>query len=116
MTKDKRVAAELKRLEDIFQGVDENKLDFVSRHIAQLAWLNISVLDLQKEIDEEGTMLEYHNGGGQDGVRQNPNCKLLLDYQKVCNTIIRTLLPLVPDVLKTSKLSAFFNCDDLRDD
>ena len=95
--KDKRVRKELKHLAEIFSDIDENKRDFVQRQIEQLAWYYVSIADLQAKVDQYGTLVKYDNGGGQNGVRTNPDIKTLMDYQKACNTIVRTLISLVPD-------------------
>ena len=102
-----RVQKELKYLEDIFRDVDQNKRDFVQRHIEQLAWYFVSIADLQAKVDKWGTLVSYDNGGGQSGVKPNPDVKTLLDYQKCCNTIVRTLIALVPEGCRKRDESAF---------
>lgn len=111
-----RVQAEEKRLNELFVNADPNKQDFIRNHVQQLAWLNISIVELQKDIDEAGAVIEYNNGGNQKGLQQNPSCKLLIEYQKLSNTIIRTLISLVPNKLVYTKLADFFNCDDYEED
>lgn len=91
-----RVSKELKRLADLFVGVEENRKDFIQRQLEQLAWLNISIVDLQERIDRFGTLVMYDNGGGQSGVKPNPDLKTLIDYQKLANTIVRTLNSVIP--------------------
>ena len=91
-----RVKKEQTYLEKIFSGIDSNKREFVQRHIEQLAWYYVSIADLQESIDQSGTLITYNNGGGQSGTKTNPDIKTLMDYQKACNTIVRTLLSLVP--------------------
>lgn len=105
----KRVQLELDHLTEIFKGIDENKRDFVQRHIEQLAWYYVSIADLQAKVDQWGTLISYDNGGGQSGIKPNPDVKTLLDYQKCCNTIIRTLIPLVPNKMITGKLASFIS-------
>lgn len=95
--KESRVQKELHHLEEIFRDVDDKKRDFVQRQIEQLAWFNVSIVDLQERVDQFGTLVAYDNGGGQNGVRTNPDVKTLLDYQKACSTIVRTLLSIVPE-------------------
>ena len=107
----KRVKTELEHLAELFRDVDENKRDFVQRHIEQLAWYNVSIIDLQAKVDQWGTLIAYNNGGGQSGVKPNPDVKTLLDYQKCCNTIMRTLIPLVPNK-DAGKLADCFDVDD----
>ena len=92
-----RVQAERKRLETLFQGAEENKRDFIRREIEKLSWLNVSIADLQQEIDEQGAVIEYQNGREQHGRQQNPACKLLIEYEKLSNTIVRALLPVLPE-------------------
>lgn len=111
-----RVQAELEHLEEIFQGIDENKRDFVQRHIEQLAWYNISIADLQAKVDKFGTLVMYDNGGGQSGVKPNPDVKTLLDYQKTTNTIVRTLISLVPQKKTGSKLDIFFDDEETEEE
>lgn len=112
--KAERVNTELRRLEDLFLEVDENKRDFVQRQIEQLAWLNVSILDLQAKIDQFGTLVMYDNGGGQSGIRTNPDLKTLVDYQKLANTIVRTLNSVVPvkEITASTKLKEFFELVD----
>ena len=110
-----RTKRELRRLNKIFSGIDKNKRDFVKRQIEQLAWYSVSIEDLQKNIDEDGTVISYDNGGGQSGFRQNPDLKTLNDYQKASIAIVKTLLPLVPEKYEAKcDLDSFrniFNCD-----
>ena len=105
--KAERVRQELNRLSELFKGISEGKRDFVKYHIEQLAWYTVSVADLQAEIDRAGTSIGYDNGGGQKGVRVNPDIKTLMDYQKNINTITRTLIPLVPESFRIGKLDDF---------
>ena len=93
--KERRVKKELKHLEEIFREIADNKRDFVQRQIEQLAWYYVSIADLQARVDQFGTLVKYDNGGGQSGVKPNPDVKTLMDYQKACNTIVRTLIALV---------------------
>ena len=101
--KKKKVQKELDHLAVIFNGIADNKRDFVQRHIEQLAWYYVSIADLQANVDKFGTKVTYDNGGGQSGLKTNPDIKTLLEYQKVYNTIIRTLISLVPEGTTTSK-------------
>ena len=94
--KARKVKRELKRLLDLFNGVEKGRKDFIQRQLEQLAWLNISINDLQEKIDSFGTLVTYDNGGGQSGVKPNPDLKTLIDYQKLANTIVRTLNSVIP--------------------
>ena len=90
-----------------FSSIDENTFEFVEHQIDNLAWLNISARDLKQSIDECGTISEYNNGGGQSGLRENPDVKTLIAYQKNILAITKQLLDLVPASTKKSKLQDF---------
>ena len=104
-----RVEQERSRLMELFAGADANKMDFIRNQVQQLAWLNISITDLQTEADTAGAVVQYDNGGNQRGLQTNPACKLLIDYEKLSNTIFRALLPLVPD-----KVDEYDELDEFR--
>ena len=92
---------------EIFQGIDENNLEFVMHQIENLAWLNVSVEELKAKVDKYGTIVKYNNGGGQSGVRDNPDVKTVIAYQKNIATITKQLLDLVPKSKNKSKLDDF---------
>jgi len=101
------VGREKRRLLKLFEGIDENKKNFVKEQVTNLAWYTVSVKILQEQIDENGTMIEYNNGGGQSGLKENPDVKTMLGYQKNVNDITRQLTDLVPARKKESRLAAF---------
>ena len=105
--KAQRVQAERTRLMELFTGADVNKLDFIRDTVQQLAWLSVSIQDLQTEIDDAGTVIPYQNGQTQKGLQANPACKLLIEYQKLYNTQFRALLPVVPEKAGPDELKAF---------
>ena len=109
--KAERVQAEQARLMGLFTGADANKLDFIRAEVQKLAWLNVSIVELQKEIDDTGSVVEYNHGGGQTGVTTNPACKLLVDYQKLSNVTFRALLPVLPEGVSDYDPLAEFKLD-----
>ena len=108
-----RVEQERARIMALFAGADVNKLDFIRDAVQQVAWLGITILELQAEIDERGPVVQYQNGRDQTGLQANPACKILKDYQQLYNTAFRSLLPLVPEGRRgRNKLAEFFDVDD----
>ena len=109
--KEEEIKKEKKRLLKIFKDIDANKLEFVMHQIDNLAWLNVSTKVLKEKVDKIGTIVKYNNGGGQSGVRDNPDVKTLIAYQKNITAITKQLLDLVPAKSK-SKLQEFLNGEE----
>ena len=107
--KKSRILEEKCRLLDIFKDIDENMKNFVEKQIINLAWYTVSIEDLQESIDKNGTVVEYNNGGGQSGLKDNPDVKTLIAYQKHVNTIVNQLVSLVPPSQAKSKLMELMN-------
>ncbi len=109
------VEQERARLMELFATANPNKLDFIRDAVQQLAWLNISIQELQRDIDEIGPVVPYQNGREQSGLQANPSCKLLTDFQKLSNTTFRALLPVLPDKpARHGKLAALMNEFDVE--
>ncbi len=107
--KEFKIRKEKERIEKIFKDIDKNKLNFVMTLIERLAWLNIAVKNLEKSIDEKGTAIPYNNGGGQSGIKDNPDVKTLIQYTRNITTITKQLVDLVPPSQKKSKLDELMN-------
>lgn len=91
----------------LFEDIDLNKRTFVEKKVFDLAWYTISIRDLQKKIDADGTVSDYDNGGGQSGTHVNPDVQSLNSFVKLSNDITRLLIDLVPAKARQSKLAAF---------
>ena len=98
------VQQEQKRLMELFNGADENRLDFIRDAVCQVAWLNVTIIELQSDIDERGPVIPYQNGKTQSGLQANPSAKLLKDFQVLANTLFRALLPVLPEKPRTTTL------------
>ena len=117
--KDRRVCEELKRLSALFEKADGTKRAFIQKHVEQLAWLAVSIADLQKDIDENGPVVPYVNGRNQSGLQANPSCRLLIDYQKLYTAASKALLPVLPEDQEDTYAEFLENIDrkmDQQDD
>lgn len=106
MKRKRKIKAENLRLMKLFEKSNPNQLDFIRDQVQQLAWLNVSIAELHEKINQFGTLVTYDNGGGQSGIRTNPDVKTLTDYQKLANAITKNLLPLVPKQAQSSFAAA----------
>ena len=107
--KEFKITKEKQRIQEIFKNIDKNKLNFVMTLIERLAWLNVAVKNLEKNIDEKGTTIPYDNGGGQSGIKDNPDVKTLIQCTRNIATITKQLVDLVPPSQKKSKLDELMN-------
>ncbi len=65
--------------------------------IENTAWMRVKLDDARELVGEEGITVEYNNGGGQTGVRENPNMKAyealwksyVVGLQKITDALIR---------------------------
>ena len=74
-----------------------------------LAFMRVSIEDLQAEIMENGWQDEYQNGANQSGTKQSPASKMYIDLQKEYNNkIVRVFIPLL-------ERSGAENTDELLD-
>ena len=111
LTKDERIESEKKRLKKIFRPMGKEKLAAAKASIDQMSYLAVTIQDLQHSIDVMGTLIQYDNGGGQTGVKSNPDTLLLSRYISNYNAIARTLLYQIP--AGTEKTTAKASVDPL---
>jgi hypothetical protein len=109
MTKDERISIEIAKLKKLFENIDENKKDLVLDVISNASFIIITLQDLQKDINEQGVVIEYQNGANQWGQKQSPQIevynKLMANYLK----IMKQLVELIPEskIQESDELMAF---------
>lgn len=53
-------------------GADEWKIKMLAPTIENTAWMSAKLEDTIERIKDEDVAVPYNNGGGQEGIRQNP--------------------------------------------
>ena len=81
-SQEKRVKKEIRRLKRIIDegGVSDRRQKTLEGVIQNAAVMRVSLDDVVKEIVDADIVVEYDNGGGQTGVRENP---LFNAYEKL---------------------------------
>ena len=71
---EKRCAAERRKLARFLSknGLNEEKIKSLDPVILNVSWMKSKLDDARTAIGEDGITVEYDNGGGQTGVRENP--------------------------------------------
>ncbi len=101
-----RIKREKQRLLDIFQGLDENKLNTCAALIDRAAFITISLEDLEEQLNKTGWVETYQNGENQSGVKKAAAADVHISLTKNLNAIVKQLLDLVPPAQKASRLEA----------
>lgn len=96
-SQEKRIKKEIRRLKKIIDegGVSDRRQKTLEGVIQNAAFMRVSLDDTIKEIAYADIVVEYDNGGGQTGIRENPlyNAyeKLFSKYLAAMNTILESL-------------------------
>ena len=105
-TKETRIKRETKRLQDIFKGLEKNKLNTCQALIDRAAFITISLQDLEEQLNVTGWVEFYQNGENQSGMKKSAAADVHISLTKNLNAIVRQLLDLVPPEQKESRLAA----------
>lgn len=72
-----RYKKEINRISRLLRntGVKDEKIKLMEPVIDNVAWMKVKLDDAKAEIEDEQIVIEYNNGGGQQGVRENPMFK-----------------------------------------
>jgi len=94
--KESRISAEIKRLTKLFKNIDKNKLKTVKSLIENVAFMTITLDDLQLVINEKGCVEEYQNGQNQKGYKKSSEVEVYNTMIKNYSTIMKQLIELSP--------------------
>lgn len=56
-------------------GVEEARLEALKPVISQISWMYVKLSEASADMEKESLTIEYDNGGGQSGIRENPKFK-----------------------------------------
>lgn len=104
LKKDTRIKREFKRLEMFYEDLEENKLKFITPLIQNLAFMKVTLEDLQEVINKNGCYDEYKNGANQYGKKASAEIQSYNSLIKNYNNISERLEKMLPERKKKSKL------------
>lgn len=67
MPRDERIRTETERITGLFAGLEPSELAFVRPMLQNMAFMVVTLEDLQEEINASGAVDEYMNGSAQYG-------------------------------------------------
>ena len=96
---EKRCAAERRKLARFLSknGLNEEKIKSLDPVILNVSWMKSKLDDARTAIGEDGITVEYDNGGGQTGVRENPAFWAYEALWKTYLSGLDALLKLLPE-------------------
>ena len=96
---EKRCAAERRKLAGFLSknGLNEEKIKSLDPVILNVSWMKSKLDDARTAIGEDGITVEYDNGGGQTGVRENPAFRAYEALWKTYLSGLDALLKLLPE-------------------
>jgi len=104
LSKDEKIKKEIARLRRVFIDLDKNKLQTVESLIRNVAFMSVSLAELQGIINEEGYTEEYQNGVNQFGRKQSEAVKTHISMTKNHAAAIKVLADLAPPERKKNSL------------
>lgn len=107
--KETRIRKEKERLGEIFKGLEPNKLKVCQALIDRMAYITISLQDLEEQLNATGWVEVYQNGENQSGIKKAAAADVHISLTKNLNALAKQLLDLVPPAQKGGKLEAFMN-------
>ena len=96
--KQRKVNAEVKRLEAIFESADQDRYDLVNNLIGEAAFLYVEIEELKEDISINGTMVKYQNGANQFGYKKSPSVENYSSFIKQYQSILKQLIAILPEV------------------
>ena len=96
---EKRCAAERRKLARFLSknGLNEEKIKSLDPVILNVSWMKSKLDDARTAIGEDGITVEYDNGGGQTGVRENPAFRAYEALWRTYLSGLDALLKLLPE-------------------
>ena len=94
---DKTAKKEINRLKRLLleSGISDNRIKLIMPVIENTAWMKVKLDEAREVVRESSVVISYNNGGGQQGLRENPIYKgyesLWKSYMSGMNVILNSL-------------------------
>ena len=87
-------------------GMIEDRIDALAPVFASVCWMQLKLEEARSDIGEDGLTVEYDNGGGQSGIRENPAFKAYEALWKSYCAGLQIILAELPDGAKSTIAAA----------
>lgn len=107
-----KINKEIKRLKELFEKMDENKLKLSEKLIENAAFMSVTLDELKEFIREHGVKEEYCNGENQYGYKESIEAKNYHTMIKNYMMIIKQLNDMMPETQKVNEDDEFDKFND----
>ena len=97
VTKESRIKRERTKLRKLLQDVDPDRLKAADKLIGNVAFMAVTLEDLQDHINEHGCVSEYQNGENQWGTKRSPEADMYASLMQRYLPAMKQLMDLLPD-------------------
>lgn len=97
MSKDKRIKAEISKLNRIFKNISADKKKLCQNLIKNAAFMAVTLEDLQEIISDEGPVNTFTNGNGFKTLQEHPAQRSYTAMVAKYSSVIKQLQDLLPD-------------------
>jgi len=97
LSKDERIKKEFNKLRKIFADIQKDRKDTIISLISNIAFMTITLEDLQKAINEKGIISTYQNGQFQSGTKKSPEVEIYNSMLKNYMSALKQLGEFLPD-------------------
>nr|WP_294682477.1 hypothetical protein [uncultured Anaerotignum sp.] len=97
MAKDKGKIAEIDGFSEIVQAMDANHQKVAEKILQRLRFMESTLKNLERQIDEEGAVIVSKNGNGFETIGEHPAQKSYNTMIGRYNALIKTFMDLIPD-------------------
>lgn len=96
LSKEERIKAELDRITKFFEKADGNQRAIVTPLLQNASFMKVTLEDLQKVINTEGTTERYQNGQNQHGFKSSASLQAYNSLIKNYTSVIKSLSAILP--------------------
>ena len=97
MDKEKAIKKEIGELNKLFADIPVDRAKLVEGLIQNAAFMRVTLEELQKEVIENGAVIQCQSGNGFDTIKDNPAQKAYTTMVSRYTQIINQLQGLLPD-------------------
>lgn len=111
MEKEKEIKREIEKLNKIFEDLPEDKIKLCEGLIQNAAFMHVTLLELQRDVLEQGAMIHVQSGNGFDTIKDNPAQKAYTTMISRYGAVIDQLNKLLPTATpkETDEFLEFIN-------